>query len=423
METQGWTSGNENVDNFIKEFQLKALAYTKVIEWIPFDRLNIIQKIGKGGFGSVYSATWLDGIRKIDYVNECYVRTRESSSEVALKTLPSFEENLLLSLKEFNNHIKCSLMGIKLKIYGLTQDEKTKEYMMVAQYADNGSLCEFLRTEIKKLTWQTKLKLLVRFYNIIIQLKYWFDKINESKVLDEIKKIKKQFNDLVDNIQEIKMSDNVDEIIKQLKDWVNKINDSEDADKIKKQIKDKLDKIEGSDYINGIIKLNIKYQLYEIKGSDEVNEIQKHEIQKHEIIYWLDKIKGSCGLDEIKKQIKYWLNEIKGSNNLDEIKKQIIYWLDKIKGPDDIEKIKEQINYWVGKIKGLDNIDEITDQFLESDKIVSELPFNFPTHTDQMCTSKIIDTQQMSKLLTSKSIDTEIPEDSKQINLIMSEES
>ncbi|RIB00988.1 kinase-like domain-containing protein [Gigaspora rosea] len=623
METQGWTSGNEKVDNFIKEFQLKALAYTKVIEWIPFDRLNIIQKIGEGGFGSVYFATWLDGIRKIDYVNGRYVRTREQSSEVALKTLPSFEENPLRSLKEFNNHLKCSLMGTKLKIYGLTQDKKTKEYMMVAQYADNGSLYKVLSTEIKKLTWQTKLKLLVSiseelhdihyagyihgdfhsgnilldksmrtyisdlglsrkvdenvsneiygvipyvapevlsgkqqftraadiysfgiimtemstgqrpfegyvfdnrlalkicieglrpkfadgtpncyielakqctnlnprirptayniynqindwldkikdsdyinevvkrkikygfdkikgFYNvdkiknleidywhdkianlnntddIIIQLKYWFDKINESEDLDEIKK---QFNDKIQGsnyvneiinheincwIDEIKMSNNIEEIIKQLKDWVNKINDSEDADKIKKQIKDQLDKIEGSDYVNGVIKLKIKYWLDEIKVSDEVNEIQKHKI-----IYLLDKIKVSCDLDEIKRQIKYWLNEIKGSNNLDEIKKQIIYWLDKIKGPDDIETIKEQIKYWVDKIKGLDNIDEITRQFLESDKIVSELPFNFPTHTDQMCTSKIIDTQQISKILTSITIDTEIPEDSKPIN-------
>ncbi|RIB25097.1 kinase-like domain-containing protein [Gigaspora rosea] len=113
MEAQGWTSGNKNISN--------------------------IQKLAEGGFGTVYSATWLDGIRKIGYVNKRYVRTREPSSEVALKTLACFEENSLLSLKEFNNHLKCGLVGIKLKVYGLTQNAKTKEYMMVAQYADSGN--------------------------------------------------------------------------------------------------------------------------------------------------------------------------------------------------------------------------------------------------------------------------------------------
>src|SRR5690348_9787971 len=50
--TQGWTSGNKNVDDCIKEFQLKATSYYDVIEWIPFSKLDNVQNIGKGGFGS-----------------------------------------------------------------------------------------------------------------------------------------------------------------------------------------------------------------------------------------------------------------------------------------------------------------------------------------------------------------------------------
>ena len=67
-----------------------------MIEWIPFDRLNNIKKIGEGGFGSVFSATWLDGIRKINN----YKRAREQSSVVALKTLSSSKENSTDFLKE-----------------------------------------------------------------------------------------------------------------------------------------------------------------------------------------------------------------------------------------------------------------------------------------------------------------------------------
>src|SRR5260363_196121 len=56
--TQEWTSGNNDIDNCIKEFQLKATNYRNVIEWIPFNRLDNIQNIGVG-----FLATWLDGRR------------------------------------------------------------------------------------------------------------------------------------------------------------------------------------------------------------------------------------------------------------------------------------------------------------------------------------------------------------------------
>ncbi|RIB21036.1 hypothetical protein C2G38_2177710 [Gigaspora rosea] len=34
---QGCTSGNKDVDDCIREFQLKATEYEDVIEWIPFN--------------------------------------------------------------------------------------------------------------------------------------------------------------------------------------------------------------------------------------------------------------------------------------------------------------------------------------------------------------------------------------------------
>ncbi|KAF0539417.1 kinase-like protein [Gigaspora margarita] len=45
---KGWTSGNKELDYFIKESQLKAKCYDNVIEWIPYDRLKEIKEIGKG---------------------------------------------------------------------------------------------------------------------------------------------------------------------------------------------------------------------------------------------------------------------------------------------------------------------------------------------------------------------------------------
>src|SRR6185369_1308699 len=50
-----------------------------------------------------------------------------------------------------------------LSIYGVTQDPATKDYMIVMQYANNGSLLSYLDQNINKLTWMAKL---YRLYNI-----------------------------------------------------------------------------------------------------------------------------------------------------------------------------------------------------------------------------------------------------------------
>ena len=80
----------------MKGVQLRTWEYERVIEWIPFDRLNNIKKIGQGGFSSVFSATWLDGVRKLND----NVRTREPFSTVALKTLSDSKKNSHDFLKE-----------------------------------------------------------------------------------------------------------------------------------------------------------------------------------------------------------------------------------------------------------------------------------------------------------------------------------
>ncbi|RIB22801.1 kinase-like domain-containing protein, partial [Gigaspora rosea] len=135
-----WTSRNKNIDDY-------------VIEWIPFDRLSEIKKIGQGGFGSVYSATWLDSIRNVktfkDGDNDIYKRARGQSSTVALKTLAKFKSLMA-----------CKLNYTKLEIYGITQNTETMEYLMVFQYANNGSLSKYLKNNFCNLTWQTKLEIL-----------------------------------------------------------------------------------------------------------------------------------------------------------------------------------------------------------------------------------------------------------------------
>ncbi|RIB19011.1 kinase-like domain-containing protein [Gigaspora rosea] len=161
--TQGWTSGNKEIDNCIKDFQLKATRYEDVIEWIPFNRLYNTQKIGKGGFGSVFSAMWQDGKRVVS--GKC-TKSRISCM-VALKTLPDSRKNFL---REFKSYTECRLFGNNLEVYGLTQNTTNNEYMIVFQYANRGSLHKFLLSNFRELYWKIKLKQLVDISENLIKV-------------------------------------------------------------------------------------------------------------------------------------------------------------------------------------------------------------------------------------------------------------
>src|SRR5215212_2958410 len=83
--TEGWTSGNEKLDELIKSTQRKATKYhySNHLQWIPYNDLTNIEKIGEGGFTTISKATWLNGYKSINYNNE---RTSEDMT-VALKKL------------------------------------------------------------------------------------------------------------------------------------------------------------------------------------------------------------------------------------------------------------------------------------------------------------------------------------------------
>src|SRR4051794_18155122 len=84
---KNWTSGNEKIDNFIQEMQLKIDDYEDIVfEWIPYNQFSYIKEIGKGGFATVYSAVWGDGRLKYNENIEEYVKSTPNC-KVALKCL------------------------------------------------------------------------------------------------------------------------------------------------------------------------------------------------------------------------------------------------------------------------------------------------------------------------------------------------
>ncbi|GES80895.1 kinase-like domain-containing protein [Rhizophagus clarus] len=170
---EGWTSGNNDIDKFIKNTIYNAkycfdydgydkfikntiynakycydydgydkfikdtiynteydddnvydYNYPLFLEWVPFDRFKDIKKIGEGGFAKVYSATWIDA----DYLNELRTHWRFYNSE-----------------------------HTALNFYGMTKDPETKEFMMIIKLVDQGNLrCE-LSSNFNNYLWIDKL--------------------------------------------------------------------------------------------------------------------------------------------------------------------------------------------------------------------------------------------------------------------------
>ncbi|RIA80353.1 kinase-like domain-containing protein [Glomus cerebriforme] len=155
---KNWSSGNDDIDKFIQHTQLSANYYRKVLEWIPYDRFYNIEYIAKGGFGKVYRANWIDGfIWDWDNKNKNWGR-RYPNRDVALKSLNNSKNVTLEFINEITSHHKINDNVSIIRLYGITQDPDTKNYMMVLNYAENGSLRNYLDDCYNDLSWKEKIE-------------------------------------------------------------------------------------------------------------------------------------------------------------------------------------------------------------------------------------------------------------------------
>ncbi|EXX63843.1 Ste20p [Rhizophagus irregularis DAOM 197198w] len=146
---KNWTSGNENIDKFIKQSQLNALHTFKCLEWIPFEKFENVTYITRGGFSKIYSADWSEGnIEYWDIENQKWDRT--PNVKVALKSLDNsskISNDFLNEIKYYiSGHFSCFNTAI---CYGITQDPDTRNYMMVLQYYENGDLRNNLMNDLE----------------------------------------------------------------------------------------------------------------------------------------------------------------------------------------------------------------------------------------------------------------------------------
>uniref|UniRef100_U9TQJ2 Uncharacterized protein n=1 Tax=Rhizophagus irregularis (strain DAOM 181602 / DAOM 197198 / MUCL 43194) TaxID=747089 RepID=U9TQJ2_RHIID len=156
-----WTSGNQYIDKFIQETQLKAGNEIEVLEWIPYNRFRNIKYLSKGGFSTVYKAIWLDGyivcwgitswkrytVSFRHYNNHEIVKEVKSplnknekrGFDVVLKSLNNSSNINDDFLNELKIHFQCVSRSSRISssavhIYGITQDPETSNYMMFSVY-------------------------------------------------------------------------------------------------------------------------------------------------------------------------------------------------------------------------------------------------------------------------------------------------
>ncbi|CAG8616164.1 4369_t:CDS:2 [Ambispora gerdemannii] len=103
-----WKSGNNKIDELIKEDQLKFddNFVVGLLEWIPYEDFSEIKYVAKGGFGSISKAVRKSGFRYFDEEKRKLVIKAEPMP-VALKTISqSSDANLNIIHEEVRNAIE-----------------------------------------------------------------------------------------------------------------------------------------------------------------------------------------------------------------------------------------------------------------------------------------------------------------------------
>ncbi|RIB20272.1 kinase-like domain-containing protein [Gigaspora rosea] len=135
--------------------QLKAEYPEDIVEWIPFDKFMNIKYLAKGGFGIVFKAIRTDGL--IEYCDDKNDQwKRGSQKNVCLKSLNGSKDIKGEFLNEVENQHKHGGKSA-IAIYGITRNPEDGNYMIVMQYAKQGSLRKLLDNRYKDLSWRHKI--------------------------------------------------------------------------------------------------------------------------------------------------------------------------------------------------------------------------------------------------------------------------
>ncbi|GBB85075.1 hypothetical protein RclHR1_11650002 [Rhizophagus clarus] len=144
-----------NFYNFIKT-NYRVYDLESNIQWIPYSQITILNEIAKGGYGIIYKATWLYE----SVYRSHYYEPRSEEFQVALKKFLNSQDFKKYFLNELKSHYRHHYYGHVITCYGVTMDPVTNDYMLVMQYADGGTLHNYLQIHFSHITWEEKMHII-----------------------------------------------------------------------------------------------------------------------------------------------------------------------------------------------------------------------------------------------------------------------
>ncbi|CAB5379074.1 unnamed protein product [Rhizophagus irregularis] len=165
---------NKKINDLIQEMKLN-IDYNSsesniMFEWIPYNQFYDIKKIGKGGFSTIYSAIWKNGLLIYnDFIHNSTGWKRKSNTNVALKCLHNSQKFIDEFINEVKAYPKQKIDNI-LKIYGISQNPNTKDYIMVLEYAEGGNFNNYLDKNYENFDWINGLKVLANIISGLSKL-------------------------------------------------------------------------------------------------------------------------------------------------------------------------------------------------------------------------------------------------------------
>ncbi|CAB4440453.1 unnamed protein product [Rhizophagus irregularis] len=143
-----------NIEKVIKKEHLNYYDYKK---------FSHIEQIGIGGFGKVYRANWKNGLEQRLALKSFYYLNNDILEEII--------HEIKLE-RDHKNVIRC---------YGITKFPSenpgpSENILLVMEYADSGTLQDYLKKEFNKLTWNSK-------YDLAYQLACGVSFLHEEEIV------------------------------------------------------------------------------------------------------------------------------------------------------------------------------------------------------------------------------------------------
>ncbi|CAB4391063.1 unnamed protein product [Rhizophagus irregularis] len=137
-----YKTDTENSINWIEKTISK-----KRIKYYEYEYFNDIQEIDSEGFGKTFRVKW-----------------KKSNQYLSLKSFKKFDNLVVKELvHELKLRLRVEFYNNIIGFYGITTKEneidKTKEYLLVTEYADSGNLRNYLKNNFHRLTWDNKYEL------------------------------------------------------------------------------------------------------------------------------------------------------------------------------------------------------------------------------------------------------------------------